>query len=131
MATVGNNIIGIPALVDSLALVYNKTLFKQAGIPTPTPQWTWSDFENAALKLTDPAKKQFGWAYVNDASEDTVWRYWAMLWQAGGSILSPDEKQAAFNSAAGVKAMPLLQQLSAKHAIYGHPDPPGRWGWGG
>jgi multiple sugar transport system substrate-binding protein len=118
VATVGGNIIGVPALVDNLALVYNKTLFKQAGIPTPTPAWTWSDFENAALKLTDAAKKQFGWAYVNDASEDTVWRFWAMLWQAGGSILSPDGKQAAFNSAAGVKALTMLQQLSAKHAIY-------------
>ena len=118
VATVGNSIIGIPALVDNLALVYNKTLFKQAGIPLPTATWTWSQFEQAAIKLTNPAKKQFGWAYVNDASEDTVWRYWAMLWQAGGSILSPDGKQAGFDSAAGLKAMTLLQQLTAHHAIY-------------
>jgi multiple sugar transport system substrate-binding protein len=118
VATVGNSIIGVPALVDNLALVYNKTLFKQAGIPLPTATWTWSDFENAAIKLTNSAKKQFGWAYVNDASEDTVWRYWAMLWQAGGSILSPDGKQAGFNSAAGVKALTLLQQLTARHTIY-------------
>jgi multiple sugar transport system substrate-binding protein len=118
VATVGNSIIGIPALVDNLALVYNKTLFKQAGIPLPTPNWTWSDFENAAIKLTNPAKKQFGWAYVNDASEDTVWRFWAMLWQAGGSILSADGKQAGFDSAAGIKALTLLQQLTAHHSIY-------------
>ncbi len=118
MATVGDKIVGIPALVDNLALVYNKKLFAKAGIPTPTPTWTWSDFENAAIKLTDPATKQFGWAYVNDASEDTVWRFWAMLWQAGGSILSPDGKQAAFNSPAGLKAMTLLQTLANKHAIY-------------
>ena len=118
VATVGNSIIGVPALVDNLALVYNKTLFKQAGIPLPTATWTWSDFENAAIKLTNPAKKQFGWAYVNDASEDTVWRFWAMLWQAGGSILSPDGKQAAFDSAAGVKALTLLQQLTQHHSIY-------------
>jgi multiple sugar transport system substrate-binding protein len=118
VATVNGKIIGVPALVDNLALVYNKKLFKQAGLATPTPSWTWSDFENAALKLNNPAAKQFGWAYVNDASEDTVWRFWAMLWQAGGSILSPDGKQAAFNSAAGVKALSLLQRLSAQHAIY-------------
>ncbi|MGZ4169298.1 MAG: ABC transporter substrate-binding protein [Solirubrobacteraceae bacterium] len=118
VATVGNSIIGIPALVDNLALVYNKTLFKQAGLALPTPNWTWSDFENAAVKLTNPAKKQFGWAYVNDASEDTVWRFWAMLWQAGGSILSADGTHAGFDSAAGVKALTLLQQLTAHHTIY-------------
>src|ERR1700729_276821 len=101
VATVGNSIIGVPALVDNLALVYNKTLFKQAGIPLPTANWTWSQFESAAIKLTNPAKKQFGWAYVNDASEDTVWRFWAMLWQAGGHLPTPDGKKGAFGSAGG------------------------------
>jgi multiple sugar transport system substrate-binding protein len=34
-ATVGDKIVGIPALVDNLAIVYNKTLFKQAGVAPP------------------------------------------------------------------------------------------------
>ncbi|HLY48189.1 MAG TPA: ABC transporter substrate-binding protein [Solirubrobacteraceae bacterium] len=118
VATVNGKVIGVPALVDNLALVYNKRLFAQAGLAPPTPSWTWSDFENAAIKLTNPAKKQFGWAYVNDASEDTVWRYWALLWQAGGSILTPDGKHAAFDSPAGVKALTFLQTLAQHHAIY-------------
>jgi multiple sugar transport system substrate-binding protein len=118
VATVNGKVIGIPALVDNLALVYNKRLFTQAGLSPPTSSWTWTDFETAAMKLTDPSKKQFGWAYVNDASEDTVWRYWAMLWQAGGSILTPDGKQAAFDSPAGLKALTLLQTLSKPGAIY-------------
>lgn len=118
VTTVNGKIIGVPALIDNLALVYNKKLFAQAGIPLPTANWTWTDFENAAIKLTDPSKKQFGWAYVNDASEDTVWRFWAMLWQAGGSILSPDGKHAAFDSPAGLKAMTLLQTLTKHNSIY-------------
>ncbi len=118
VATVNGKIVGVPALVDNLALVYNKKLFAQAGLSPPNSNWTWTDFENAAVKLTDPAKKQFGWAYVNDGSEDTVWRYWAMLWQAGGSILSPDGKHAAFDSPAGVKALTLLQTLAQRKAIY-------------
>jgi multiple sugar transport system substrate-binding protein len=118
VATVNGKVIGVPALVDNLALVYNKRLFAQAGLAPPTPNWTWSDFENAAIKLTNPSKKQFGWAYVNDASEDTVWRYWALLWQAGGSILSPDGKHAAFDSPAGLKALKFLQTLAQHNAIY-------------
>ena len=38
VATVNGKVVGIPALVDNLALVYNKKLFKQAGIPPPTDQ---------------------------------------------------------------------------------------------
>ena len=114
VATVNGRIVGIPALVDNLALVYNKKLFRAAGIPFPTANWTWQDLRTAAQKLTDPAKKQFGWAYVNDGSEDTVWRFEALLWQAGGNILTADDKHAAFNSPAGVKALTLLQQMAVQ-----------------
>ena len=116
---VGSKIIGMPALVDNLALVYNKKLFKQAGIPYPTADWTWDDFRAAAKQLTDPSAKQFGWAYVADGSEDTVWRFDALLWQAGGDILNSDNTKAEFNSPAGVKAATLLQQMSTvDHSVY-------------
>jgi multiple sugar transport system substrate-binding protein len=116
---VGDKIIGVPALVDNLALVYNKKLFDQAGIAHPTADWTWTDFQDAARKLTDASAKQFGWAYVNDASEDTVWRFDALLWQAGGDILTPDGSHAAFNSDAGVRAATLLQQMATvDHSVY-------------
>ena len=47
-----------------------------------------------------------------------------MLWEAGGHILTPDNKKAAFNSAAGVKALTQLRQLQQAHALYldFHPD---------
>jgi multiple sugar transport system substrate-binding protein len=113
-ATVNGKVVGVPALIDNLALVYNKKLLRKAGVPFPTATWTWSTFEKAAKKLTNRSKKQFGWAYVNDGSEDTVWRFWALLWEAGGSILTADGKKAAFDSPAGVKALTLLQQMGVK-----------------
>ena len=117
--TVGDKIIGVPALVDNLSLVYNKKLFDQAGLAYPTADWTWDDFRAAAKKLTDPSKKQFGWAYVADGGEDTVWRFDALLWQAGGDILNSDNTQAEFNSPAGVKAATLLQQMATvDHSVY-------------
>ena len=60
-ATVGDKVVGVPALVDNLAIVYNKKLFADAGVAPPKPNWTWDDFRAAAAKLTDPAKGQFGW----------------------------------------------------------------------
>jgi multiple sugar transport system substrate-binding protein len=73
VATVNGKVIGIPALVDNLAVVYNKTLFAQAHLTPPTPAWTWQQFVADARALTNPAKKQFGTAYVTPGSEDTVW----------------------------------------------------------
>jgi multiple sugar transport system substrate-binding protein len=111
---VSGKVVGVPALLDNLALVYNKKLFRQAHLHFPTAKWTWADMERAAKKLTNHSKKQFGWAYINDGTEDTVWRFEALLWQAGGNILTPDGKHAAFNSAAGVKALTFLQRLAVK-----------------
>jgi multiple sugar transport system substrate-binding protein len=111
-ATVGDKIVGVPALVDNLAIVYNKTLFKQAGVAPPSPDWTWDDFRAAAKKLTDPSKKQYGWLIPADGTEDTVWHYDAMLWEAGGDILNADNTAAAFNSDAGVEALTMLQDMA-------------------
>lgn len=110
--TVNGKVVGLPALVDDLALVYNKKLFQKAGIPLPTDQWTWQDFRDASRRLTDPSTHTYGWAYVNDGSEDTVWRFLAMLWQAGGDLLSSDNTKPAFNSAAGTAALQQLRDMS-------------------
>ncbi len=103
---------GVPALVDNLAIVYNKKLFKDAGVAPPTPDWTWDDFRAAAKKLTDPSKKQYGWLIPADGTEDTVWHYDAMLWEAGGDILNSDNTEAAFDSDAGVEALTMLQDMA-------------------
>jgi multiple sugar transport system substrate-binding protein len=117
--TPDGKIYGVPALVDNLALVYNKKLFDAAGLSYPTPEWTWDDFRNAARKLSAPAQHKYGWAYVNDGTEDTVWRYVAMLWQAGGDLLTPDGKKAAFDSPAGLEAMQLLHDMTVTdHSVY-------------
>jgi multiple sugar transport system substrate-binding protein len=118
-ATVNGKIIGVPALVDNLAIVYNPALFDQANLPYPSPDWTWDDFRAAAKALTDPATKQFGWAYPADASEDTVWHWEAMLWEAGGDILNADNTEAVFNSPQGVQALTVLQDMATvDHSIY-------------
>jgi multiple sugar transport system substrate-binding protein len=119
VATVNGRVIGIPALVDNLAVVYNKALFAQAGLKPPAANWTWQQFVADAKALTDPAKKQFGTAYVTPGSEDTVWHWEALLWEAGGSILAPGNKKAAFDSAAGLQALNTLRTMSVTdHSMY-------------
>ena len=124
VATVGGKVLGIPALVDNLAVVYNKTLFAQHHLAPPGPGWTWSQLVADAKAITDPAKKIFGLTFPADGSETTVWEYEAMLWEAGGHLLNSSGSQAAFNSPAGVQALTLLRQMQAAHSLYldFHPD---------
>jgi ABC-type glycerol-3-phosphate transport system substrate-binding protein len=112
VATVNGKVIGIPALVDNLAVVYNKTLFAQAGLQPPSSDWTWNQFMADAKALTNPASKQFGTAYVTPGTEDTVWHWEALLWEAGGEILNSTNTKAAFDSGAGLKSLQTLQTMA-------------------
>ncbi|HEY2803843.1 MAG TPA: extracellular solute-binding protein, partial [Actinomycetota bacterium] len=124
VATVDGKVLGVPALVDNLAVVYNKDLFKAAGVPTPTPDWTWDDFRAAAKATTDAPNKVFGLAFPADGSETMVWQYEAMLWEAGGDILNTANTQAVFNSDAGVRALTMLKDIKDDGSMHldFHPD---------
>jgi multiple sugar transport system substrate-binding protein len=112
VATVNGKVIGIPALVDNLAVVYNKKLFAAAHLPAPGPTWTWAQFTADAKALTNASIKQYGTAYVTPGTEDTVWHWEALLWEAGGALLTANNKQAAFDSAAGLQALDTLRTMS-------------------
>jgi multiple sugar transport system substrate-binding protein len=119
VATVNGKVVGIPALVDNLAVVYNKTLFAQAGLTPPAANWTWAQFQADAKALTKPAIKQYGTAYVTPGSEDTVWHWEALLWEAGGQILNSSDTKAAFDSPAGLTSLNTLRAMAVTdHSMY-------------
>jgi multiple sugar transport system substrate-binding protein len=111
-ATPSGETIGFPSVIDNLTLLYNKKIFDAAHVAYPTNDWTWDQFRAAAKQLTDPSKQIYGTAYPVDGSEDTTWRFWPLLWQHGGQILSSDAKKSAFDSKAGVDSLTFLQQMA-------------------
>jgi multiple sugar transport system substrate-binding protein len=124
--TIDGKVYGVPALVDNLAVVYNKDLFAAKGLKEPGPDWNWDELVADAKALTDPGQNQFGLEWPIDGSETEVWKYIAMLWEAGGDILTPDGKKAAFDSASGVTSLQALQELGKAKALYlnSAPDSP-------
>jgi multiple sugar transport system substrate-binding protein len=116
-------VIGFPALIDNLSVIYNKDLFDQAGVPYPSADWTWDDFRQTAMQLTDPANHIYGVNYPVSGDLDTVWRFFPGLWQRGGHIISDDETQATFNSQAGIDNLTLWQQMATvDHSVFFDPN---------
>jgi multiple sugar transport system substrate-binding protein len=116
--TVDGKVRAIPAMIDSLAVLYNKELFKQAGLPAPKAGWTWDDYVATAKKLTDASKGTFGAGWPATGDEDTVWRIWPMIWSAGGDVLSQDGKSVGYDGASGLKALTTAQQLAKDKSVY-------------
>jgi multiple sugar transport system substrate-binding protein len=116
--TVDGKIRAVPSVIDSMAVVYNKKLFEQAGVPLPKAGWTWDEYVATAKKLTDASKGQFGTGWPATGDEDTVWRIWPMVWSAGGDVLSGDGKSVGYDGASGLKALTTAQQLQRDKSVY-------------
>jgi multiple sugar transport system substrate-binding protein len=52
------NIVGLPARSDWYVMYYNKNIFDAAGIEYPSNDWTWTEFEETAKKLTSGTGSQ-------------------------------------------------------------------------
>jgi multiple sugar transport system substrate-binding protein len=114
--TYNGKVYGIPKDFNTLGLVYNKDLFKAAGVAEPTNDWTWTDLQTAAKKLTSGSV--VGLSLPADAA-----RFMPFLWQAGGDL-------ANINNAAGVAATDFYTGFEAKDSLSKLPSELGM-GWAG
>jgi multiple sugar transport system substrate-binding protein len=115
--SVNGQVRAAPAVLDSLAVVCNRTLFRRAGVPLPEAGWTWDDFTDTARRLTDAHRGVFGTGWPGVGDEDTVWRLWPMIWDLGGEIVAPDGKHIGFADQ-GVRALETVAQLARDKSVY-------------
>lgn len=120
----GKNV-SVPVTANNLAYMYNKDLFKQAGLdPEKAPQ-TWEDLLKMAKQITEKTGKP-GYdlfTQAGDSGEGLTWNFQVNLWQAGGEFLTKDNKKAAFNTPAGKKALQFWVDL-----IKSGTSPYAKWG---
>src|SRR5690606_18313954 len=69
-------------------LLYRKDLFDRHGIAYPDANWTWTEFLDAAKKLTDPQAGTYGIVLGTGKYESWFWNNY--LWAAGGDVMAYD-----------------------------------------
>lgn len=122
--TVNGRVRAVPALLDSLAVVCNKALFEKTGTPLPAAGWTWAEFVDTARKLTDASSGTFGTGWPGTGDEDTVWRFWPMVWDLGGDVMGEGGRGIGF-AEQGVRALEVVRDLAAAKSVYVDPKPGG------
>jgi multiple sugar transport system substrate-binding protein len=105
------HVYGLPKSNYSLGMVYNRTLFQQAGLDPNSPPKTWADVRTYAKKI---AALGNGIAGYGDYSKSNTggWHFTAELYSLGGAIATKQggRWKAAFNTPLGKQ---VLQQLHA------------------
>lgn len=107
----------LPYQTNSLAIVYNKRMFREAGLSTPQ---TWDALAEAARRLTvdrdgDGTPDRYGLMLPLGYREWTVWTWQTFLWQTGGTFLTDDGRAPAFHGAAGQAALQFWVDLVQTH----------------
>lgn len=93
-------------------LVYNKSLFKEAGVAEPTKDWTWDDVLEAAKRLTRPDKNQYG---INGNFGHGT--FFSSVWANNGEVLNKEYTKTLFAGPEGVEALELLAGFTTRHRV--------------
>ena len=98
-------------------LMFNQTIFDQAGVAYPTMDWTWDDLIAACRKVT---KDKNGDGKVDQWSLSlTLWpeSLESVLRSFGGHIIAPDGKTCTLDKPEVVAALTMYQDLIHKHKV--------------
>lgn len=114
------DVYAVPWFIDARAIFYRKDAFQKAGVDPVSAFQSWSSFKKALetvnhvsidgkqmAALTMPGK--------NDWNVDHNIFPW--VWAAGGNVLTPDNKHAAFNDAKGLQGVMYYTGLAAEGLV--------------
>ena len=118
--TINGTKYGVPKDFDTIGVWTNKALFDKAGVPVPTGDWTWQQFQDTAKQISDKLKSQGIYGAAGGMDGQTT--YYNTIFQAGGTVVA-DGKSGydSPESQAGIKfwtdliasdASPSIQQLT-------------------
>lgn len=102
-------ILAAPLNVTANGLVYNRTAFEAAGISVPSSVddiWTWEEWHAAMTQVVAETDVTYG--LVFDRSPH---RFTTLMYQAGGSMLTPDLTASNFNTPENYRAVSFFKQL--------------------
>ncbi len=110
---------GIPSEINDFSLIYNKKIFKDAGIVDQNGEAlapvTWTDLVDAASRTTkwDEAGNitTYGFAFTKGMDWAVVDPFLSLLLSNGGAYLNEDNTRAVFNSGEGIEVLSEIVSL--------------------
>ena len=103
----------LPGTFSDVVLFYNKTLFDNAGLEYPAPDWGWDDLLNAGEALTidengDGVMETFGYALA----------WWPMyLYLNGADVLNEDGSACALDTPEAIEGLQRMVELQGEGGI--------------
>ena len=112
LAEAGGRTYGLPWVVGTRALFWNKALFARARVDTSRAPETWDELLTACRKVNALGGGVAGYG-VNAGERYVLFKkFMPYAWGNGGTILAPDLKSSTFDSPENVRALELYLALA-------------------
>ncbi|HKQ59539.1 MAG TPA: extracellular solute-binding protein, partial [Candidatus Eisenbacteria bacterium] len=107
----GGKVYGVPWVMGTRALFYNKTLFARAGLDSTRPPETWEELEQAAAAIQRLGGDVRGYGVQAGERYVLFKKFMPYAWGNGGRILSDDLTKAEFDSPQNLAALEFYLSL--------------------
>ena len=108
LAQFGGQQAGLAFATSNPIMYYNANLFRRVGANPDVPPKTWDEVIEIASKIKDLGD---GIQSIDFRWQGDDWMFSALLFGAGGTMLTPDEKKVAFDGPEGLAAIRLLDRM--------------------
>ena len=107
--TVDGGYYAIPYRTEAMTMMYNKRLFREAGLDPEAPPATWQEMATMAKKLTKG--DVYGFGLCGKQSGNVTAQVYGMMFSNGVKLLNDDLTKVAFNTPEGVEALTLWANM--------------------
>lgn len=116
MGRIDGQIYGFPYGLTAPVLYVNLDLLREAGVDVAAYPETWDDLMEIGRQVDELGDNLVGFHYIWNLTGDFMFQ--TLLFSRGGSMLSPDEREVAFDGDAGMEALRTIAAFGASDMPY-------------
>jgi multiple sugar transport system substrate-binding protein len=113
LATYEGNIFALPFNAEGSILLWNKSLFKEAGLDPEKGPTTWAEIEAAAKAITALGNENYGYYFSGSCAGCNAFTYLPLMWASGAKVLSDDGLTAMVTDSQVTDALNFYRQMWA------------------
>lgn len=116
--TYDGKLLGMPQHTDTIAIYYNKAMFKKSGVRIPqsaTDGWTWSELTQIAKKLKTDNNLQYAFAGIWENMSG--YRFLPFAYMNGATLLNDDGSKITANTPKFTQAVQLYESWRKDNLI--------------
>jgi multiple sugar transport system substrate-binding protein len=115
--TYKDRIYGLPYSADSSVLIWNKKLFRQAGLDPDKGPTNWAEITAAAEKVAALGGDTKGFYFSGACGGCNIFTFTPLIWASGGDILTEDGSKATLDTPQMRDAIAFYRDMVKKRLV--------------